>query len=448
MIFFATRSGAYVSEAMDFAIYPDANWQWRAFWLRRATPVPLGRFTTPQAAVLECDRFRPATHAGGARPVSSSPAPRRLTRGRVELRGRTWWNRYRAERIDPQTGLLTRGQARMRLGRFRSAVEAASALDRYLALQGSEALQPGVAVTAREFFAQFDRLRVALMRPGSRRGYRAAIRKHLEPALGRLPLSAIDATAVQELVGKLHAQGLAPATIGTIAGRLREILADARSRGYAAHLIARRAVKLPSRVRAEREARHISPEELERILTASSGEQRVLWAILGFSGLRIGEALGLAWEHVDLESDLIRVRQQASGGEIAPTKTRTSRADLPLLPPLKAILRAHRADAPHRAGLIFRSRSGRPLRADDVRRRWLRPLLERLGIPPAGCHAFRHGLPGRLDALGLSPAAIQKFMRHSSLAMTERYLHRSTCDLQEQLAAALKRGEQAGRVSE
>lgn len=59
MIFFATESGAYCSEALDFAIYPDANWQWRAFCLRWRPPVPLGRFTTPWAAARECELFRP-----------------------------------------------------------------------------------------------------------------------------------------------------------------------------------------------------------------------------------------------------------------------------------------------------------------------------------------------------------------------------------------------------
>lgn len=373
--------------------------------------------------------------------MSPTPAsqPRRLNRGAIEQRGRSWWNRYRAEYVDRATGVITKRQARMRLGRFRSAIEATAALDRYLALQGAEALQPGVAVTAREYFATFDKLRVAIMRAGSRRAYRGAIRKHLEPAVGHLPLSAIDATTAQELVGTLHARGLAPATIGTIVGRLREILMDAKARGYAAHTIGRRAIKLPSEARADREQRHIGPEELARILEASEGERRALWAILGLAGLRIGEALGLEWQHVDSGAGVIRVRQAASNGEIAPTKTRTSKGDIPILPELEAILADYRAQAGNAVGLLFATRSGRPMRPDDVRRRWLGPLLKRLGLRAAGCHAFRHGLPGRLDALGLSPAAIMKFMRHSSLAMTERYLHRSTSDLREQLAAALRR---------
>lgn len=375
------------------------------------------------------------------------PTERRLTRGRVEQRGRSWWNRYRAEYVDLATSVITKRQARLRLGRFRSAIEAAAALDRYLALQGAEALQPGMAVSAREYFATFDRLRIALMRSGSRRAYRGIIRKHLEPAIGHKPLSAIDATAVQELVGTLHARGLAPATIGTIVGRLREILMDAKARGYAAYTIGRKAIKLPSEARADREQRHIEPHELARILEASAGARRALWALLGFAGLRIGEALGLGWQHVDSGAGVLRIRQAASNGEIAPTKTRTSKGDVPILPELEAILADYRAQTPHATGLLFQTRSGRPMRADDVRRRWLAPLIQQLGLKPTGCHGFRHGLPGRLDALGLSPGAIQRFMRHSSLAMTERYLHRSTSDLREQLTAALRRKADERRVA-
>lgn len=382
--------------------------------------------------------------AGGRRRAknvnNSKLTPRRITRGHVELRGRIWWNRYREEAVDPVTGEISRRQTRMRIGEFRSAAQANAELDRYLSLLSADALQPGVAITAREYFAHFDRLRICLMRSSSRRSYRAIIRNHLEPALGHLPLSAIDATVVQELVATLHGRALARATVETTRNRLLEILRQARAGGFAAHNISRKAIKLPSEQKAERERRHIKPSELDRILAGeTNGSRRLLWAILGLAGLRIGEALGIAWEHVDLGAGLLHVRQAATAGEIAPLKTKTARRDVPILPELREILVQHRAAGAMLTGLIFATRTGRPLRADDVRRRWLRPLLKRLGIPSAGCHAFRHGLPGRLDALGLSPAAIQRFMGHATLAQTEHYLHRSTSDLREQLDAALRR---------
>ncbi len=373
-----------------------------------------------------------------------APVERRLTRGSIELRGRTWWNRFRCESVDDATGEVRRRQTRLRLGRFRSATEAGAALDRYLALQGAEVLQPGVAVTFREYAARFDRLRIALMRLQSRRAYRSILSKHLEPAFGERHLQAIDTQAVQELVANLHARGLAPATIGTAVNRVRQILAAARADGYAAHVIQRGAIRLPSTSTAERERRHITHGELRQIIEASTGEHRALWAVLGYSGARIGEALGLEWQHVDLAAGWLRIRQAATCGVIAACKTKTATRDVPVLPELHAILSAYRAECGGEpSGLLFHTSRGRPRRADDVRRRWLRPLLARLGVPPAGCHAFRHGLPARLDALGLSPAAIQKFMGHATLAQTEAYLHRSTADLREQLDSALRRNATA-----
>jgi integrase len=374
----------------------------------------------------------------------NAPAIRRVTRGYLEQRGSGWWNRFRAECVDPNTGEIRRTQRRMYLGEFRSAAAASAELDRYLAILRADVLVPGPTITLREYLALFDRLAIALMRTESRRVFRSTNRRYLEPLLGAKPLVAIDATAVQELVAALHERGLARATVEAVRNRLLQILRHARAAGFAGHAIPRSAARLPSEQHAARERRHISPTEFEQILEASTFPRRALWAILGYSGLRIGEALGLTWGHIDLAKQTLYVRQAAVGGVLAPLKTRTARRDVPLLPQLQAILADYRAHhAGDRSALLLATRAGRPLRSDDVRRRWLKPLLRKSGLQSAGCHAFRHGLPGRLDALGLSPAAIQRFMGHSSLAMTERYLHRSTDDLREQLAAALRRHAQS-----
>jgi integrase len=43
-----------------------------------------------------------------------------------------------------------------------------------------------------------------------------------------------------------------------------------------------------------------------------------------------------------------------------------------------------------RAGRLFQSRTWTPLAHGNLRKRVLYPLLEQLGIPKAGLHAFRH----------------------------------------------------------
>jgi integrase len=380
--------------------------------------------------------------------AAASLTTRRLTRGSIEERGRKWFNRFRIELTNATTGEVTVSQQRMELGEFRSAAAAGAHLDKYLAILQADGLLAGPTVTAREYFARFDQLAVALMRPESQRNFRSIIREHLEPALGAKPLTAIDAAALQELVAALHGQGLARATVSTIISRMLQVLRHARASDYSAHLISRRQVKMPSSQLARRERRHITEEQLQAILTASSGDRRTLWAVLGYAGLRIGEALGLRRQDVDLAAGALLVRQAAVAGQIAPLKTRTATRDIPLLPELQAILAEFLPTLASEPGaLLFARRTGRPRTSGEVRRRWLAPLLKQLHLPPAGCHAFRHGLPGRLDALQLSPGAIQRFMGHATLTQTEHYLHRSTSDLREQLTAALRRRDNTQQVS-
>jgi integrase len=361
---------------------------------------------------------------------------RRLTRGTVELRRRVWWNRFREEIVDVETGVVSRHPARMRLGRFRSQIGADEALDRYLALLAFEELVPGIAVTAREYFARFDRLKVAMMKDESQRQFRWALRI-LDRFLGALALSAITANVLQELAADLHKRHFARASIGSVIDRAFQVLRDARAAGYACHEIARKSVKLPSDSRAAGEQRHFSPVELVRIIEASEFPRRALWATLGFTGLRIGEGLALTWADVDLRAGIVHVRRGCVRGTIAALKTKRSRRDVPILPQLHQELSAFRVvHAPNPLQLLFATVTGKPVRADDVRRALAR-LLRRLGMEPAGTHAFRHSLPLRLDALGMTPAAIQRWMGHAQLAITERYLHHDDEDLRGQLTRAL-----------
>jgi integrase len=161
---------------------------------------------------------------------------------------------------------------------------------------------------------------------------------------------------------------------------------------------------------------------------------------MGFAGLRAGEALGLTWSAVDLDKQCLDVRQQAIAGAMAAPKTKASVASVPMLPELSVVLSAYReAWKPNAAGLLFATGIGTPLSPDAVRHRVLHPLLERLGIPKCGMHAFRHSTPAMLNEIGLGPALVQRFMRHASLKQTEAYLHVSDGDVLAALSAALAR---------
>lgn len=371
--------------------------------------------------------------------------------GHLELIGPTWHLRVRRRVANLETGELQLKQERITIGpksELRSKSAARTVADRWLAAQSPESLEPGVQVTVGEYLAHFIVMHVAMMRPSSQRRYKSTISHHLAPTFAGELLERIDVRRVQLYAAKL-APNYARETVKSIVSTLLQILGQARADGFAVHRLDRKAIKFPKASAIGKAKRNIGDEELRRLVAESEHPWRALWAVMGYAGLRCSEALGLSWEQVDLEAGVIKVRQQAVHGDLLLPKTATSRADVPVLPELSTVLREYLTKWESNAkGLLFTSRKGTPLRADNVRVRQLRPTLKRLGLAHAGLHAFRHGLPARLNAIGVSPGVVQKCMRHASLAQTEAYLHVGTDDVHAALDAARARGvRSSGSIS-
>ncbi len=115
-------------------------------------------------------------------------------------------------------------------------------------------------------------------------------------------------------------------------------------------------------------------------------------------GLRQGEALALRWQDIDLGRGTLRVSRQlqrvrGGGGLQFSEPKNASRRTVGL--PQKAVsaLKSHRKrqlEEKLRAGplyedgdLVFASRHGTPMDAQNVVNRYYKPLLERAGLPPS-----------------------------------------------------------------
>ena len=59
----------------------------------------------------------------------------------------------------------------------------------------------------------------------------------------------------------------------------------------------------------------------------------------------------------------------------------------------------------------------------DINRKFLKPLCERLGIPVGTMHAFRHGRASQMQAAGLPGDFMTSQIGHSSLKVTSIYTH-------------------------
>lgn len=162
------------------------------------------------------------------------------------------------------------------------------------------------------------------------------------------------------------------------------------------------------------------------------------FVLLLLYGLRRGEALGLRWRDIDKDDGETRIRQQVhrSRGvlQLGPVKTAAGRRDLPLLP-LTAEALAIRTQAQEadrqvfgeawkaRYGLVFTTRTGRPVEPRDLVRSFRR-ICEHNKLRVIALHHLRHTTTTLLKNLGVPARDAQIILGHSRLAVTlEIYTH-------------------------
>jgi integrase len=96
--------------------------------------------------------------------------------------------------------------------------------------------------------------------------------------------------------------------------------------------------------------------DLAKLLAHTDDAYRPLLEFLAYTGLRIGEALGLRWCDVDFEALVLRVRQQLSRHRRPKhLKTEAGRRDVVLAPSVTWLLRARWLASSYKAGdqLVF-----------------------------------------------------------------------------------------------
>jgi integrase len=170
-------------------------------------------------------------------------------------------------------------------------------------------------------------------------------------------------------------------------------------------------------------------------------------------GLRAGEALGLQWGDIDFDRSFLFVRRSAWYGQIQTAKTKASETVLPLPAALVAILQEYRAQwKPNPQGFLFVTRNGRPPSSNKVVEYHLWTILDALGIPRCGLHAFRHTHTALLLDSGATPKVVQRQLRHADARTTlEIYGHvvgDAHREAVERVAAKLDAvGRQATRVN-
>lgn len=268
------------------------------------------------------------------------------------------------------------------------------------------------------------------LRPNSFVTYEGLVRNHLAPALGPIRLVRLTPQDVQHLLNQKSADGLAPRTVRNMHRVLHRALEVAARWG----LVRRNVSSLADGPRAPRsEERTLSVIEARRLLDIVEGERlEALYAVALATGLRQGEALGLRWSDIDLETGSLAVRRALTRVhgrlQLVEPKTPTSSRTVTLPQMAVRSLRQHRARQAEerlRAGgfwsnehdLVFTSEGGEPLDARGVRRDFARHVAS-AGLGRLRFHDLRHSCASLLLAQGVPARVVMETLGHSSIAVT------------------------------
>ncbi len=231
----------------------------------------------------------------------------------------------------------------------------------------------------------------------------------------------VTATALDDLVVQLRSQGLSNGTINRYLSALSVMLKRAQRLG----MITTMPLFPERRLLKEAEPRDlVLPDEwfAELLDALEKGEQRksiALTLFLWHMGCRVGEAIALQWDRVDLD------RKRISFVKTKGCMPRT----LPIPREVQGLLKAMRAAGGERVfGMCYMTYLQHYTEAKEA-------AADRLGLGPEVrkewvIHTLRHTCLTRLAQRGWSAPAISQWAGHKSLAVTQRYVHGSAINLE------------------
>ncbi|MGW5361566.1 site-specific integrase [Actinopolymorpha pittospori] len=256
--------------------------------------------------------------------------------------------------------------------------------------------------------------------------YRRTVDKHVVPGLGGLQLREVDVPAVDRFLKSVrqhHGAGAARTTKNVTS----LVLAYAARLGAIPANPVRETGKI-SRGRRERPRAltAIEVDQLVQVARTTSADLGDLVEVMLGSGMRIGEALAIRAEVIDLAAGVVEVNatnvRLTGKGTVLQHRTKTDAGWRAIaLPDHVVALLTRRLAAP--AGrseyrLVFPNYLGRPQNPSNVQRS-LRGILDRHGFEWVTTHTFRKTVATRLDEAGLSARAIADHLGHAKPSMTQ-----------------------------
>lgn len=249
-----------------------------------------------------------------------------------------------------------------------------------------------------------------------------------------LLLSEIDGDKLAGYIGKRRAQ-VSNATVNRELGLVRRMMrrADQVWKADVGEMPNWKALMMPE---SAGRVRSLTEDEERRLFTHLRADFQPMVRFGMLTGMRLANVIGLTWEQVDFEEEVIKlqVKSNKPGGEPMV---------LPITPLALTILHGEFGNHPTRVFTYkcARGRQGRrkglryPFTAFGWRKAWAEALTA-AKVKDFRFHDLRHTAATRTLRASKNLRAVQKMLGHKSIVTTTRYTHADVDDVRDAMVAA------------
>ena len=256
----------------------------------------------------------------------------------------------------------------------------------------------------------------ASLRDSTQDTTRNILRNHIIPILGDKP---IDTLARIDIMAWKASQlkSVGKKTVKNRLAVLNRMLEFAKEMEYIAAF-----PRLSQDAPRLKDPEWLERKDLARLLAATAPVWRTMMLVVVNTGMRIGEARGLEWGHVDLPKKMLRLQQATSGNgnKLGPLKNGKPRS-IPLNNAALRELRSIRRVGP----FVFGQNPKGLILSYHACRVAMKQAVNEAGFARRviGWHSLRHTFASEMAMRGCPLRTLQELLGHSSLDMVMRYAH-------------------------
>jgi integrase len=267
------------------------------------------------------------------------------------------------------------------------------------------------------------------------------ITQHLKPTLGHIKISLLQSAHIQEYYvqklsnGKIDGGGLSATSVKHHHRLIFKVLKDAVKWQLLMRNVAE-AVTPPKTKKVEMQI--WDNEKVKTFLEESKKSSYFpIYLTAIYTGMRRGEVLGLRWQDIDFQNNIIYVRQSLQevkkvGLTFKEPKSGKSRSITITSNITKELKKVYKQQLENKLlfgadyndfDLVFAQKNGKPLQPTEMARNY-RKMVEKSGLPYIRFHDLRHTHATLMLQQGIHPKVVSERLGHSTIGITmDTYTH-------------------------